>query len=117
MEKVNALLLWPGPEIDVLTVFVEPSPKLWAADPDADGTIVVLRALDEHEQETGSVAGVEIVGFLDFDRWTELPDLPVLWKLPDSEPLPLEALLRRAQAELCQRGVLVSGEAPLKARG
>jgi hypothetical protein len=93
-------MVWGGPESDVFMVLVEPTPD-WAADP-LIGTVALLRTLDDNEQETGQIAGIEIVGFLDFDRWDLLPDLPMLWEIPGWEPLTLEDLLRREQALLRQ---------------
>lgn len=63
----------------------------------------VLLELDGEEQETGRVAGFEVVGFLGFQRWDALPDLGILWELPGWEPLPLVELLKRKQQELRQR--------------
>ncbi len=40
------------------------------------------------------------IGFLDFDRWDELPDTGVLWQVGSQEPLPLDELLKRKQREL-----------------
>ena len=59
--------------------------------------IAVLRVLDGNDEATGLVAGVEIVGFLDFDGWDDLPKLPMLWQLPGQKPLALDALLRQQQ--------------------
>ena len=100
--------MWPGAEIDVLTVFVEPTPDLWEADcVDNSFSVFVLLALDENEEETGEIAGIEIVGFLEFDHWDEIPDLPILWQLPGQEPLTLVQLLKRQQRQLREReGVL-----------
>jgi hypothetical protein len=104
METVKASIMWPGPDVDVLTLFVEPTPDLWEADPvDDDWEFMVLRALDENEQETGEIAGVEMIGFLDFDRWEDLPEIPLLWQLPGWEPLPLEELLKREQQLLREK--------------
>ncbi len=98
METVTASYMWPGPDLDVLTLFVEPTPD-WGADP-IDFEICVYRVLDENEQYTDAVAGVEIVGFLDFDRWGDLPPLRILWRVPGWEALPLEDVLRRVQQSL-----------------
>lgn len=97
--------MWAGTEKDVLTLLREPAPEMWEADPTVDpggGAIAILRTLDEKEQETGQVAGVEIVGFLEFDRWRDIPRLPILWQLAQNEPLPLHELLKRTQRELKQ---------------
>lgn len=88
--------MYAGPGKDVLTLFVEPTPSLWVADPIDDG-IAVFRVLDEHGEETGEIAGVEIIDFLTFDRWEDLPDLPMKWQLDGLEPLPLRELLRKIQ--------------------
>jgi hypothetical protein len=60
----------------------------------------VLLELDENEEETGRIAGFEVVGFLGFTRWDALPDLSVMWQLPGWEPLSLPELLQRKQREL-----------------
>ncbi len=101
MEVVNTSIDWPGPSLDVLRLYVEPLRYPWGADPvESEADIAVLRVLDEHDRETDQIAGVEIVGFLDFDRWDDLPRLPLLWRLPGQEPLPLDALLRQQQQVL-----------------
>lgn len=98
MEIVKASIMWPGLDVDVLTLFLEPTSE-WVVDP-LDDRIVLLRALDESGQETDAIVGVQIVGFLTFDRWADLPNPPVLWQLPGEEPLPLGALLQREQQAL-----------------
>jgi hypothetical protein len=101
METVAASVMWPGPDIDVLTLFVEPTPALWQADAlDDEWQVFVLRALDATEQETETIAGVQIVDFLSFHRWDALPELPMLWLLPGRRPLPLAQLLRDEQRRL-----------------
>lgn len=106
MEKVRASIVWPGPEIDVLRLFVEPGPPLWEADP-IDDEFAVFLTLDEDEQETGEIAGFEILGFLGFDRWEALPELPVLWQVADWEPLPIVDLLKREQTLLKKRHLVL----------
>lgn len=104
METVSASVMWGGSDSDVLTVFVEPTPELWEADPiDELSGFFVLRAVDESGRETGETAGIEIVGFLDFERWQDLPTLPVLWRLWGWEPLPLAEVLQRVQEKLRER--------------
>jgi hypothetical protein len=104
VEIVTASIMWGGPDRDVLTVFVEPTPDLWAAEPaGAYRGFFVLRELDQQEKETGRVAGVEIVDFLKFEHWHDLPKLPLLWRLPGREPQPLDRLLRAKQKELAER--------------
>ncbi|MCX6021953.1 MAG: hypothetical protein NTZ05_09535 [Chloroflexi bacterium] len=99
METVSASLCWDGQGRDIIYLFREPTPALWIADPDDDiAEFSVLRVLDEQEQETGEIAGIEIVDFLKFNQWSDLPDLPLLWQAPDQEPLPYQEVLRRAQA-------------------
>jgi len=109
METVSASLCWGGPRTDVLTVFVEPTPDDWVADPsDGSGEIGVLYEVDAQGRRTDRVAGVEIVGFLDFDGWGDLPKLDLLWHMPGQESLSLEGLLKRAQQELRQRSAAVA---------
>jgi hypothetical protein len=101
VEPISASMVWGGPDSDVLTVSVEPLRYPWSADP-VDGRmgLFVLRALDGDDRETDAIAGLEIIGFLDFDRWDDLPELPGLWRLSELEPLPLRVALQRKQAEL-----------------
>lgn len=107
---VNASLSWTGPDRDVLRLLVlDPKMLGWEAEHfDEWGEAVLLREIDEHEELTGRVVGVEIVGFLEFNGWTDLPELDVLWLLPGWEPLPLDELLRRKQEELRQQVLVPS---------
>lgn len=100
METVEASIMWDGPERNILCVFREPTP-LWEADPsEQSDDVYILLALDDEEQETGEVAGIEILDFLSFADWDALPELPVLWKVGNTPALPLAELLRNVQAEL-----------------
>lgn len=99
MEIVRASATWGGPESNVYTLYVEPTPELWEADRLDDSLVFIYRVLDENEQETEEVAGVEIIGFLEFEEWDVLPKLPLLWQFPGWEPLPLEKLLKKVQHE------------------
>jgi hypothetical protein len=109
METVRASFMWPGPDVDVFTLFREPTPDLWEADPiDDDWEFAVLLTLDEDERETGEVTGIEIVGFLTFDRWGDLPVFPILWQLPEQEPGPLVEVLKRQQELLRQKAPLIA---------
>lgn len=109
MEIVRTSLCWDGTKRDVLYVFRDPTPPLWQVDPDDEvNELSVLRALDEDEQETGEIAGVEMVDFLPFDRWEALPRLPILWQLPGWDPLPLDVLLKQVQTELRQQALSAS---------
>lgn len=97
METTRAYIFWTGPENDVLMLLREPTP-LWLANPvDDEYQFLILLTLDESEEETGDVAGIKILDFLTFDRWTKIPDFPLLWELEDWEPLPMVDLLKRAQ--------------------
>ena len=112
MQTINASIAWAGANIDAFTVFVEPTPSMWAAEPvkPGGGHIYLYQALDANRQRTGQLAGVHIVGFLDFNGWSDLPDLPLLWQLPGKEPAPLPDLLRAEQArvrEEAQQNALV----------
>jgi hypothetical protein len=99
MVTVKASMTWPGPQTDVLKLFVEPTPDDWGTEV-YDGDLVLFRALDRQGEPAGEVVGLEIVGFLDFDRWEDLPRLDLLWQLPGQEPLPLKDLLQREQRRL-----------------
>ena len=100
--------MWAGPTNDLLQVFVEPTPEVWGAtfddvSDDILDSVVVFRALDERDEATGAVAGIEILDFLSFDRWHAIPSFPILWQLPGWEPRPLVELLQRLQRELRQQ--------------
>jgi hypothetical protein len=88
---------------------------MWAAEPvkPGSGHIYLYQGLDARRQRTGQLAGVHIVGFLDFDSWGDLPDLPFLWQLPGKEPEPLADLLRaeqqRVRAEAQQNAPVRTG--------
>ena len=77
---------------------------MWAAEPvqPGQGHIYLYQGLDSRRQRTGQLAGVHIVGFLNFEAWHDLPDLPVLWQLPGREPEPLGELLRSEQQRVRQ---------------
>ncbi len=69
MATVTASLVWDGPAADVLRLFMEPTSELvGAAVHDED--IVLFRILDEKQEPTGDIVGIEIVGFLDFQSAT-----------------------------------------------
>lgn len=101
MQIVAASTAWAGPNTNAFTLFVEPMPLTWVAESalPRDTQIYIYQALDKKWQKTGQLAGVHITGFLDFDRWSDLPRLDMLWQLPGSEPLSLEALLRAEQVK------------------
>lgn len=100
--------MWTGSDKDVMMLFREPTP-LWEADPvDDEWQFFVLLTIDEeNEQETGEISGIEILGFLEFDRWDAIPEYPVLWQVADWEPLPMGDLLQREQAVLRKRHLTV----------
>ncbi len=98
---VRATVVWDGPEANIIRVFVEPALPSGAVAHDEE--ITLYRALDQNEEPTGPVTGIEIVGFLGFDRWDALPKLDLLWQLPGQEPLPLDELLKREQRRLRQQ--------------
>ncbi|MGI8687316.1 MAG: hypothetical protein ACR2M3_01955 [Thermomicrobiales bacterium] len=102
METVTASLLWSDAEGDVLTLFVEPLSASWEAR-SRDQEIYLLDALDDNEEKVGRLAGIRIVGFLTFDRWEDLPNLPLRWHVEGYDPLPLAELLRHVQRALLQK--------------
>lgn len=107
---VKASFNWDDPERDILRLFVEPTPSLWEIDPDDEYQVLVLRVLDENEEMTDGIAGVEMIDFLHFERWDDLPELPMLWQIPGWEPLPLMDVLKRGQALLREEAGLVARE-------
>ena len=109
MESRTVSLLWDGPERDILSLLPSPWRDDFGADPDeVDLRLVLYRVLDEHEEATGDIVGVEIDDFLTFDRWHALPELPHRWHLPDTEPLPLKELLQRLQVKLRNRAKMAA---------
>ncbi|CAN5185673.1 hypothetical protein BH23CHL1_BH23CHL1_21660 [soil metagenome] len=68
----------------------------------------VFLTLDENEPETGEITSFEVLGFLGFDRWDALPELPILWQVGDWEPLPIADLLKRRQTLLKKRHLAAS---------
>lgn len=113
MQIVAASTAWAGPNTDAFTLFVEPTPLTWVAEPalPGDTQIYIYQGLDKKRQKTGQLAGVHITGFLDFDRWSNLPRLDMLWQMPGREPLSLEAVLRaeqvKARGDAAERNALV----------
>lgn len=104
METVEASVVWDGPQRDILMLFVEPLMDLWQVDPVCTpGELNILQELNEDEEETGRIAGVEIVGFLDFDWWDDVPDLSFLWHVRGYAPMPLRDVLQHLQRELGAR--------------
>jgi hypothetical protein len=101
METVKATATW-SPDADRYCVWNEAaSGQPFVPEPLAGTALAaVLLELDETERETGRIVGVEILGFLSFDCWDDLPKLDLLWQLPGQQPLPLDELLKREQQRL-----------------
>ncbi len=98
---IPAAVTWAGPRNDVVTVLSITITSDYLAAPTNDMDVILYRQV-EHEEPVGSVVGIEIVDFLDFDRWNDLPVLDLLWQLPKQEPLPLTIALQRVQHQLRQ---------------
>lgn len=95
METIRMSYSWGGPTRDVLAVIDVTAPEFSAAllDDYDDPEVVVYRVLDHDEEPNGDIVGIEIVGFLDFDRWEEIPVLPMRWSIGDGPARsPREAL-------------------------
>lgn len=105
MAVIKVAMTWTGPELDVLLLrVIEPFIDHWTTDPvDGWGDFAVLREVDDDDNLTGRIAGLEIADFLMFDRWAIVPEYPALWQVDNGELLPLTALLQRLQAELRQQ--------------
>ena len=112
MEIVEARVVWSAAS-HVFMAIREPTPPWRALPVEADPLVAVLAAVDEDGRETGEVAGMEIVGFLWFERWYGIPDVPGLWRLPGREPEPFVGLLKGQQRELrrAYRGRAAGGRA------
>ena len=89
---------------DVLSLWVDdPYIPNWMAFSTDYDLVALLLEVDEDENETGRIAGLEIVGFLEFEAWEKLPDLGLMWQVADGEPLSLVDLLQREQQALRQQ--------------
>lgn len=101
METVNASYSWPGPDIDVLRLYVEPRHGFWDAEPvEANPLVIVLHQVDAQDRLTGRIAGLEIIGFSTFNRWDDIPDLPLRWQLPGDTPRALKDILMEIQRQI-----------------
>ncbi|MGH2558759.1 MAG: hypothetical protein ACRDJH_06825 [Thermomicrobiales bacterium] len=118
MEATRVSARWGGADRDILTILVDPWPRDYGADPDdEDDRVVYYRLLDDRDEATGEIVGIEIDDFVGteakdylgvtdlvgFDAWDALPVLPQRWQLRDWEPLSLVDLLKRLQASLGAR--------------
>ncbi|MGI8552430.1 MAG: hypothetical protein ACR2PL_16820 [Dehalococcoidia bacterium] len=100
MKIVPARIVWE-PGRDTFTLLADEHSRFgFIAEPTNGRFASMLWEVDEQEQVTGAVAGVEILDFMGFSDWEDLPKLPLLWQVSGSEPLPLDELLKRAQGEL-----------------
>ena len=104
MAITKAHLTWTGPESDVLGLWVDdPTLHNWLATATDDDLVALLVESDEYDEPTGRVAGLEVVGFLDFNRWDRLPNLSTLWQVARDKPRPLVELLKQEQKALHQQ--------------
>lgn len=102
METIRASIEWT-PELDRFVLWNDDlAGRAFVPEPFGDVTDNLLLEVDEHDEETGRIVGVELA-ILEFQRWDALPKLDLLWQLPGQEPLPLDELLRRIQRELRQQ--------------
>lgn len=103
MDIVTVTSTW-SPDADRYTVYTEPPASGFDPDPmDTKALVLLLWEVDEDEQETGRLGGIEIFGFLEIDDtdWAEFAKVPGLWHFPGQEPpVPLDVLLKREQARL-----------------
>ncbi len=104
MATTKAYLTWTGPESDVLGLWVDaPTLHNCLATATDDDLVALLVESDEHDEPTGRIIGLEIVGFLEFDRWERLPTFSMLWQVDPNEPRPLVELLKQEQQGLRQQ--------------
>ncbi|MFN8534149.1 MAG: hypothetical protein U0556_11440 [Dehalococcoidia bacterium] len=99
MTVRRAAVFWDGPAEDAVWLLMDPGPELWERVVLTD-RVALLQALDEYEQPTGDLAGIEVGGFLGFDAWDSLPDLPIRWQVGNDPPRSLEELLPIVQVGL-----------------
>lgn len=98
METVNASIVWDGPERDQIILLADPPMPYDVRILDDD--LILYVGVDREDKTTGQVVGVEVLDFLSFNRWGELPDDGQAWKLASAEPVPLSDLLKGLQEDL-----------------
>lgn len=104
MATRHVSILWDGPDGDVLSLLPEPYRSDFGADPEEEHILLAYyRLFDEYEEANGDIVGVEIVGFLTFDRWHVLESVPDKWQIEGDEPQSMTDLLRGLQATLRER--------------
>jgi len=107
METKRMMAAWGGPERDVLAILPGyPTPDFSGVPLNESGELVAYELLDGAEEPTGEIVGVEIVGFLEFDEWDEIPDLPVRWSINDGPAESPKEALRILQGQLRARARL-----------
>ncbi|HLI51681.1 MAG TPA: hypothetical protein VKU87_07790 [Thermomicrobiaceae bacterium] len=99
MDTLTVCYSWPGIDIDVLRLYIEPRRDNWEAAFVNGNPEVALLYAGEGEQ-IDQLAAVEIVGFSTFAAWDDLPDLPLRWRLAGEAPMTLRQLIRELQTRL-----------------
>jgi hypothetical protein len=96
---------WGGPDRDVIAVIPRWIDGFGGAllDDDDDVDVAVYRVLDENEEATGEIVGIEIIDFLEFDRWKIIPELSVQWSINDGPSQSPKTALQALQRELRTR--------------
>lgn len=101
MATRRVSVIWDGPERDIVTLLSERTPRSYGADvADDDDRVILFRELDECDEATGEIVGLQVEDFLGFDAWAAIPVLPERWQTPGREPLPVVDVLKRLQAAL-----------------
>jgi len=101
METRPVDLVWDGAGRDIVTLLLGHPTQHYGADvSEADDRVILYRQLDERQEATGEVVGVEIEDFLEFDHWDALPSVAALWQAPGKPALQLRDLLQQLQGEL-----------------
>lgn len=109
METKHLMAAWGGPDRDVLAVLPDWTGEFSAAllDDHDDVDVVVYRVLDNDEEATGEIVGIEILDFLDFSEWSLIPALPVKWSINNGPAGTPRAALQDFQRKLRARTQLI----------
>lgn len=99
MDTITVCYSWPGLDIDVLRLYIEPRRDNWEA-VFVNGSPEVALLYQGDSDELEQLSGLEIVGFSTFADWEDLPDLPFWWRLVDEAPMTLRQLIMELQTRL-----------------
>lgn len=108
-QLIQAFATWNN---GIYTIYAEPPCYLWDVEAAASSDLIAVYhevTDDGRKQRTGRIAGVEIIGLLEFMDWHDVPTLPISWRLYELEPMPLVDLLKQVQiliGNAIQQGII-----------